>query len=326
MLDFPVNIYVASLLGSGLSAALSLPLWRRWCLRHGLMDEPGGRKRHSHPVPLAGGLAVFSGLIMPVCLSWLGIQCGWLDPASLDKIRYGFGQRAGQLLALFTGAAAMLLLGWLDDKYELKPAVKFAGQCLVAAGVALAGIRITLFVDHLWFSYLVTILWIVTVVNAFNFLDNMNGLCAGVGAIAAGWFAFGAIVQGHYLVAALALSVAGSLLGFLPGNYPRATTFLGDSGSHLAGFLLAALAILPHFYSDAASNPWAVLTPLLVLALPLADLLWVVLFRTSQRLPFYQGDTNHFSHLLVRRGLSPALAVALLWLLSLAAGAVSLLL
>jgi UDP-GlcNAc:undecaprenyl-phosphate GlcNAc-1-phosphate transferase len=154
----------------------------------------------------------------------------------------------------------------------------------------------------------------------------MNGLCAGLGTIASGWIAFHAAREGQYLVASMAFLVLGSLLGFLPYNYPRASVFLGDAGSHLVGYLMSVLAILPHFYSprQAEPSPWAVLCPLLILAVPLADLVSVVWIRTRLGRPFWVGDTNHFSHRLTRAGLGRPQAVALLWALALGAGALTL--
>src|SRR5205814_7782210 len=117
------------------------------------------------------------------------------------QITYGFERRGGQLAVLFLAGQAMLLLGMLDDRWELRPLRKFAGQLLIALIVALAGIRITLFVPSLIFSYAITILWILTIVNAFNFMDNMNGLCGGLSAIASFLFALSAAWRGEYLVA-----------------------------------------------------------------------------------------------------------------------------
>ena len=168
-----------------------------------------------------------------------------------------------------------------------------------------------------------TALWILTVVNAFNFMDNMNGLCAGLGAIGAVWFGCIAAQAGQYLVATMAFLIAGALLGFLPYNFPKATAFLGDSGSHLVGYLLAVLGILPHFYTPKHQRALAVLTPLLILAVPLADQAWVVLLRWRMGKPFYLGDTNHASHRLVRRGLSAAQSVLVIWLLAAALGALA---
>jgi UDP-GlcNAc:undecaprenyl-phosphate GlcNAc-1-phosphate transferase len=141
-----------------------------------------------------------------------------------------------------------------------------------------------------------------------------------VGAIGAFCFAVKAAVAGQYLVASLALLVAAALVGFLPYNFPRASAFLGDAGSHLVGFLLAVLAILPDYYSPAHPVRVAVLTPLLVLAVPLGDMVWVTGLRLRLGKPVYVGDTNHLSHRLVRRGLSKSTAVLVIWLLAAVAG------
>ena len=208
----------------------------------------------------------------------------------------------------------MVWVGWLDDERGLRPRAKFPGQLVVAALVPASGVRIQLFVPSIIFSYAITILWILTIINALNFMDNMNGLCAGLGAIGACHFAILAAEDGQYLVALIAFLTFGALLGFLPYNFPRARAFLGDAGSHLVGYLLAVLAILPHFYTVSHPRRWAVLLPLLVLALPLADLVWVVLLRWRIGQPFYQGDTNHLSHRLVRLGLTRTQAVVVIWI------------
>jgi UDP-GlcNAc:undecaprenyl-phosphate GlcNAc-1-phosphate transferase len=217
----------------------------------------------------------------------------------------------------------MVALGWLDDRHELKPGPKFAGQLLIALLVAASGIRITLFVDHPVVSYALTILWILTVTNACNFMDNMNGLCTGLGFIGAWCFAWNGALQGQFLVAAMGFLACGALLGFFPFNFPRASTFLGDAGSHLVGYTLALLAILPNFYSPQTPTPLAVLKPLLILGVILGDLIWVMVLRWRIGQPFYVGDTNHLSHRLVRLGLTPPRAVLLILLLASACGALS---
>lgn len=301
------------------------------------MDDPGHRKIHAQAVPLAGGLAVATALVVPTILStlflwWRGPNA-WLHSILLDGtadpvflLKYGLGRRAVELGGILAGALGMLALGWLDDQRELRPGPKFIGQFLIALLVAASGARITLFVHNVVFHYAITILWILTVINAFNFMDNMNGLCAGLGAIGAWYFASIAAAAGQYLVALIAFLCFGALLGFLPYNFPRASAFLGDAGSHLVGYLLAVLAILPHFYTTRHPRRWAVLIPLLVLAVPLVDLVWVVLLRWRKGQPFYVGDTNHLSHRLVRSGLSRAAAVMVIWALAAVAGALGYLL
>ena len=314
MVSFPFNVYLAALLSAGTTTFATLPLWRKWCVRTGLVDDPGHRKIHEAPIPLAGGLAVLTGLLLPLAVAVVFLQMSGHQFSNADALAYGFSRRALQILAILFGAVATTFLGWLDDKHELRALPKFAGQLLIAALLCTAGVRITLFVPNLLFSYAVTMLWLVTVINAFNFMDNMNGLCAGLGAIGAWHFGVIAAADGQYLVALIALLACGALLGFLPHNFPKARAFLGDAGSHLTGYLLAVLAILPHFYTAHRPRPLAVLTPLLVLAVPLLDLVWVVFLRWRMGLPFYVGDTNHLSHRLVRAGCSPTSAVLLIWL------------
>jgi UDP-GlcNAc:undecaprenyl-phosphate GlcNAc-1-phosphate transferase len=341
---FPFNVYLAAILSACLTTLATLPLWRNWCVRTGLVDDPGQRKIHEQPIPLAGGLAVMTGLLAPMALASLFLW--WQGTGSAQSIasaqssgshlirgttalnanpafllRYGLSRRGPELAGILAGALGMLLVGWWDDKHELRPKAKFAGQLLIAALVAASGARITLFVHNHVFHYAITILWILTVINAFNFMDNMNGLCAGLGATGAWYFAIIAAADGQYLVALIAFLTFGALLGFLPYNFPRARAFLGDAGSHLIGYLLAVLAILPHFYTPRHPRKWAVLIPLLVLAVPLLDMAWVVVLRWRRGQPFYIGDTNHLSHRLVRLGLTQTQAVLVIWLAAAAVGA-----
>jgi UDP-GlcNAc:undecaprenyl-phosphate/decaprenyl-phosphate GlcNAc-1-phosphate transferase len=315
--NFPLNVYVPAFFGACLVSLLSLPVWRWICRRIGLVDNPGRRKIHETPIPLAGGFSVLTGMVAPLIAGAAMVHWDFRHLGLTGSLlAHGLGVRSIELAAIVVGAFGIVVLGCLDDRFELRAAFKFAGQLFVAALVAAANVRITLFVHNQVFSYAVTILWIITVINAFNFMDNMNGLCAGLGALSAIFFALIAAVSGQYLVALLGLVVSGSLLGFLPYNFPRASAFLGDTGSHLIGYLLAVMAILPHFYSRQFPHPAAVLLPLLVLAVPLGDLVWVVLLRWRLGQPFYVGDNNHLSHRLVKRGWSRTDAVLLIWLAS----------
>jgi UDP-GlcNAc:undecaprenyl-phosphate GlcNAc-1-phosphate transferase len=330
---FPFDVYLYSFLSGFLVSACTIPLWKRFCVQVNLVDDPGQRKIHSSTIPLAGGLAVMSGFIVPLLLGAIWAFSSASTPiltgiqgTTEELIAYGFHRRGLRLLAIFGGAVGMLFLGLLDDRMELRPKLKFFGQLFIALIVAASGIRITLFVHNALFSYAVTVLWILTITNAFNFMDNMNGLCSGVGAIAVWCCAWSAALKGQYLVALLGFQICGALLGFLPFNFPKASTFLGDSGSHLVGFLISILAILPSFYSRERPHVLAVLSPLLILFVPLLDLCWVVLLRWQRGQPFYIGDTNHLSHRLVRRGFSRSSAVLLIWFISAGAGSTALLL
>lgn len=326
-------LYLAAFCSALLTAWLTLPLWKIFCARAGIVDDPGHRKIHDQAVPLAGGLTVMTALALPTILAivalWLrhefALKIPPLTSETTPLLTYGFHKRSLELAAIFAGAVAMLLVGLWDDKSELHAGPKFLCQFAVAALVAASGARITLFVPNVLFSFAITILWILTVTNAFNFMDNMNGLCGGLGAIGAFYFGLSAANAPvpQYLVALIAFLVCGALVGFLPHNFPRAKSFLGDSGSHLVGYLLAVLAILPHFYTSANPKVFAVLTPLLVLAVPLGDLVWVVILRWRSGKPFYEGDNNHLSHRLVQHGMSRTRAVLMIWLLAAFIGALA---
>jgi UDP-GlcNAc:undecaprenyl-phosphate GlcNAc-1-phosphate transferase len=322
-MNFPINVYLAAFFGGLITTLVTLPFWRRWCLRTGLVDDPGHRKIHHTPIPLAGGLAVLTGILVPLVGAFIASMLR-AQFQGVDELTYGLEQRVFQLGAIVFGAVTVVVLGWLDDKHELKPLPKFAGQLFVASLIAAAGIRITLFVPSPAFSFAMTVLWLVTVMNAFNFMDNMNGLCSGLGAIGAGYFAAISAMHGHYLVAGLAFLTCGALIGFLPYNFPSARAFLGDAGSHLTGYLLGVMAILPHFHTPENPRRWAVLTPLLVLAVPLLDLARVVIVRWRMGKPFYVGDTNHISHRLVQAGFSKTKAVVILWICAVLIGATAL--
>jgi UDP-GlcNAc:undecaprenyl-phosphate/decaprenyl-phosphate GlcNAc-1-phosphate transferase len=270
-----------------------------------------------------------TGFFLPVLVG-TGVIVAWRhgDVQTLvrDLFEYGLSQRALQLMAVLGGGFGMVLLGWWDDKHELRPLSKFSGQILIALLVAWSGIRITVFIPSGLVAYALTVLWILAVTNALNFLDNMNGLCTGLGFVAAWSCAWAGAIQGQYLVATLAFLICGALLGFLPFNFPNAKAFLGDAGSHLVGFLVAVLAILPNFYSAETPHRFAVLSPLLILAVPIYDLVSVVIIRWRNGQPFYIGDTNHISHRLARRGLSRSRAVLTILLVQALLAAVALIL
>lgn len=309
-------IYLIAFVVPAVMTAISVPIWKRWCEKVGVIDEPGHRKIHSEPIALAGGLSVMSGLILTLIFAYFIILSGFPEPSIREQFLYGFGKRFDQLIAICGGALAILVLGWFDDKHELKPAIKFLGQIVIATATALSGVRITLFIESQIISYIITILWILTIVNAMNFLDNMNGLCGGLCVIGCATFGIIAGIRDQYLVSSFCWLTAGAFIGFLPFNYPKAKVFLGDAGSHLAGYLLAVIAILPHFYSKKHPVEWAVITPLIVLGVQLFDITQVVIRRLVNKKPIYIGDTNHISHLLVKKGMEKARAVGLIWIAS----------
>lgn len=269
-----------------------------------VLDQPLGYKAHEAPTPLLGGIAVAIAATV----------------AALACLPTGPQVDIAAIAALAVGGVVILVAGLVDDINGLRPSQKFAWQvgATVAAGVVLAilGVRVDLFLSGaaVPLAWVVTIVWIVAITNAVNFLDNMNGLCAGLGAIGGVALAGVNLQFGDDTVAVLSAALAGACLGFVPYNYPQARIFLGDTGSMFIGFSLAALSIMGVYTRGAQIPAVAVFVPLLVLAIPLIDLTLVVIIRIWAGHPISQGDRRHISHRLVRRGLPPSRAVAVLWL------------
>ncbi|MEX2672157.1 MAG: MraY family glycosyltransferase [Phycisphaeraceae bacterium] len=309
--------------------ALSCPLTavvRRLGGRLGQLDQPGDRKIHDRPIPATGGIAIFWALAAPLALAILAVwvvPVAWWEallPAAVEHLE-GARSQTPLAIALLLAAAALHVTGLIDDRINLGPLLKLGVQLTAAAGLAIFfDIRLLELLGPVA-SVTITVLWIVALTNAFNFLDNMDGLSAGVAAVAAAIFLTAALLGGQWFVAAVLALLLGALLGFLVFNFPPATIFMGDGGSLVVGFVMAIMSVRITYYDPAIGiGWWAVLTPMLVLAIPLYDLLSVTLIRISQGKSPLVGDTQHFSHRLVRKGLSRRAAVIVIWACTAATG------
>lgn len=303
------------------------PLAARLARARGFVDAPGGRKAHATPVPLGGGLAVLAALCATIALS-AGAALRWpetpfLPDAAVRALREGIALKWTDLAALLGAGLFLSLVGLRDDRRALGPLPKLAAQSAAAAFLFLtlgpAEFRVTLFTPEpiAWLAF--TILWVVAVTNAFNFIDNMDGLCALSGTLASLFLAVLGLETGQWLLAALFAALGGSLLGFLPMSLPPARIFLGDAGSLPVGFLIAAGTVLFTFY-EAERSPWVLAAPALVLAVPLFDMATVLWIRLRERRPLMVGDRSHFSHRLLALGLTERQVLAVVGALSLALG------
>jgi len=309
-------------------ALLLTPACKRLSFQWNYVDQPDQeRKIHTEAMPLLGGLAIFGAFAGNVLFNYLFIlplgsrvDLPFIDMPDVKMYLDGAFSVWPKLLVILLGGGLMVGLGMYDDRYELKAPTKLIAQIVIALFVALAGIRVTVFIPSKLASYVLTVLWIVTITNAMNFLDNMDGLCTGIGLVCAGLFGFIAGIQHQYFVCLIALALAGALLGFLPHNFKPATIFLGDAGSHFVGYMLAVLPICVTFYRHGTPTLLPVLIPPLVLAVPLFDLVMVMWIRIRHGQPVYLGDVNHISHRLVRLGLPQSWAVTLIYLITLTLG------
>lgn len=304
-------------------SAVSTVAVRRWSARHGFVDRPGGHKAHTGPVALGGGVAVTGAVVIPVLAGVLaarilhGTDTAWL-PAWLVEHLGGIVAKTHVALGVVAAASVLCSLGLVDDRRPLGPGVKLLVEIAVAFCLVV-GFDLRL-LSHLGWasSTALSVLWIVTLINSLNFLDNMDGLAGGVALIAAGVFGAMALTAGQVFVPTLCWLLVGALAGFLPYNLPPATIYLGDAGSLVIGLLLAVLTILTTF-ADASQGqqPVGVIAPLVVMAVPLYDTASVVFLRWRLRQPIWKGDRRHFSHRLVRSGMSRRKAVAVIWMATL---------
>lgn len=322
------------------SLALSLPL--SWLLvalgrRFGHIDQPGaeGHKVHARAVPNIGGIAVFAGVVVPLAAA---LAAAWLTPASgwgswlaaLTEHLPGLRRQTPLALAVLAALAVLHVLGLIDDRRRLGATTKLLVQLVVAAALVIFfDMRALKLLDAygpagVAGSVIVSVLWIVAITNAMNMLDNMDGLSAGVGAIIAGLYLAATLIGEQWFVAALAALLLGALLGFLVFNFPSARIFMGDGGSLVLGLLLAVISIrTTYFQGGDPVRPGAwygLLMPLMVMAVPLYDMVSVILIRLSQGRSPFMADRSHFSHRLVRTGLPAHLAVLIIWLCTLATG------
>ena len=312
---------VLALAVPALLAMVLTHLVRAVSLRIGFVDRPGGHKGHAAPVALGGGVAIFWATVVPVLGAALVARVvdhqhppSWI-PAMLVEHLPGVASKLPGLLAVVCGGLVLHVLGLIDDVKPLGPLVKLVVQFVVAAVVVgLFGIRAAEALGPT-LSVALTVVWVVLIINAFNFLDNIDGLSAGVGAIAAVIFAAAAFRGGQLFVPSFALVLAGALVGFLVHNFPPARVFMGDAGSMVIGYFLAVLTVMTTYYDPAArGSPAGVLMPLVVLAVPLYDVVSVCVYRLRAGVSPFRGDRRHFSHRLVARGMTTRAAVLTIYL------------
>jgi UDP-GlcNAc:undecaprenyl-phosphate GlcNAc-1-phosphate transferase len=272
--------YSAAFLLSFIFALYWTPLMRRAALQLGIVDRPDGRlKTHPDAVPYLGGIAVFMAFLLTV-------------GAFTD-----FGQ---ETLGLLLSGSIALMVGLIDDFGALSPLQKLLGQALAATVLIRSGVDIKLEFLPVWIAIPLTVLWILAVTNALNVIDILDGLAAGVAAIAALSIAIANFMAGRHAVALLSVVLAGAVLGFLRHNFHPAKIYLGDSGSLFIGFMLAALSMNAGY---TRANLLAVVSPVLILGIPLFDLMLVIWIRWRNGIPVMKGSPDHFA-LRLRRLLS----------------------
>lgn len=291
---------------SFLLSLLLTPLIRKLALRCKIVDYPNERKIHLHPTPLLGGVVIYIAFTVAVLFNF---------HFSLP------------LKGIMLGASFIMLMGLIDDIRSIPASVRLAVQVLTALVLIRYGVMVTFLPNVLWGKIgeiIITILWVVGITNALNFLDGMDGLASGLVVIAAGIFFVIAIQTEQLYLGYLTIALAGATLGFIPYNFYPARIFLGDSGSSFLGFSLASLAMMGGW---AENNPMVALSvPLLVLGVPIFDMIYITAARIKQRKVTnfrswieYVGK-DHLHHRLFNLGFGQRQVVFFIYMLSLCLG------
>lgn len=289
------------------------PICRDVFRSYGVVDRPDiTRKIHRYPIPRVGGLAIAVSYLLAYIL---------VRPEEGSPL----AQQVSLVWRLLPGAALAFAVGLLDDLFNLRPWVKLVGQIAAAGLACAAGVRILSIggaPTDAWWNVPLTILWLLACMNAFNLVDGLDGLAAGVGLFATLTVFAAAMMQHNMVLAVATFPLAGALLAFLCYNFTPATIFLGDSGSLLIGFLLGCYAAI---WTNKSATLLGMTAPLMALSIPLLDVALAVVRRFLRRQPIFAADRGHIHHRLLDRGFTPRRVVLVLYGLCGLAAAFSLL-
>lgn len=285
--------------------ALSLiftPIVRLAALKYGLVSHPRSDRWHSRPTAVFGGVAIYLAAVIPALL---------------------FVPWSRGLAGLLSGATFLFIVGLIDDKLRLTPYLKLFTQIIAGSIAVFSGAVLGLPLDNILLAPL-TLLWIVGITNSFNLLDNIDGLAAGIAIVSALMLFFSSLIFSYNPLGVFALILAGAALGFLVYNFHPAKIFMGDCGSMFLGYTLAVVSVsgTPRHLSSLLIT---LLAPVLILSVPIFDTIFVVFGRLLQKRGVFQGGSDHTSHRLVTLGLSQRKTVVLLYILSIAFGAIAIL-
>lgn len=279
--------------------------------RLGAVDRPDGkRKIHTNPTPRLGGIAIYAGILT-------GILSGIVMLIAAKQSIY---VEMSSLLGIFVGASFIVLLGVADDFFSLRPLEKYLGQIASAFIAIIFGYSIS-FINLPYFGMVslgfwsipITLFWITAMINIINFIDGLDGLAAGVSAIAGASFLIHLVIKGNFTLSLIVASLIGASLGFLRYNFYPARIFMGDSGSMLLGYLFGVISINGVLKSVSALS---LLVPIVVMGVPIVDTFLAIVRRASAGRPITEADSKHIHHRLMHKGLGHKGAVIVIYIWS----------
>ncbi|MCM8771915.1 MAG: undecaprenyl/decaprenyl-phosphate alpha-N-acetylglucosaminyl 1-phosphate transferase [Candidatus Omnitrophica bacterium] len=313
-------LYFLFFIASFIFSLLLTNLFKKFAQKVGIIDFPSERKIHKTPTPLLGGLGIFFSFFLLITFGIIFVNHGFV-PNFVRTYIDGIYSVLPKLLILLLGGILTVIFGIIDDIYQLKPFQKLLLQIITATVVFISGIRITFFIPNIFFSYVITIFWIIFMMNCFNLLDNMDGLSAGVGFITGFILFVFAFEMGQLFIGTILSVFLGSLLGFLIYNFPPAKIFMGECGSSFIGYFLGVVSILLTYYKyEEGQNFLPIFIPLIVFSVPFFDTISVIWIRKKRGYSIFKADKNHLSHRLVNLGMTHKQAVLFIYLLTLATG------
>lgn len=279
------------------------PYIKKLAFMIGAIDKPDNRKVHKRIMPRLGGLAIYIAFMIAAVMS-------------LELTR--------DIIGILLGGTVIVGVGVLDDKYQLPAKVKLLGQIAAACVLVLFGIKIEwvnnpfggyLYTD--WLAVPLTVFWVISFTNVVNLIDGLDGLAAGVSAIASVTVILVAVQMGYYHIAVMTAALAGGIIGFLRYNFNPATIFMGDTGSMFIGYMLAAISVYGAVKTAATV---ALIVPFIALGLPIMDTAFAIMRRYSNGRPIFQPDKGHFHHRLLAMGMSQKKAVLVMYCITAALG------
>lgn len=325
-MNWPV-IYITLFITTFLISFLLTPLMIPLAFMAGILDEPGERKIHKKVMPRLGGVAMLCAFILPLLAAAFFIfltQKGFIEKDVLPDVALlhlaGMISVLPRLFYFLSGGLAIFIIGILDDKRNLAPWKKLLSETAVIASVVTGGLKFSIFPDIPLLSAFLTIIWILAITNAFNLLDNLDGLSAGVALISSLIFLSVALANRQYFVATLLVIFSGSITGFLPYNFYPARIFMGDGGSLFIGYVMGGLTVLGTFYREGQPTLLALIMPVIILAVPLYDTGSVLFIRMREKRSIWKGDTSHFSHRLIALGMSERMTCLFIYLVTFSLG------
>lgn len=304
------NIYILAIISVIISAVLT-PFVKKFAIKFNIMDIPDDNRRiHNKPIPLLGGLAIYFSFVITLI--------------------FNKGNLTNSEVGLILGSTIIVIGGFIDDKYDIRPWCKLLFQTLSAFVLIYFGVKITVVTNpfssiyqfvNVGYMYIpLTVIWVVGITNAMNLIDGLDGLAAGVSLICSITLFIISILNGRNEAAMLTIILCGSIAGFLPYNFNPAVIFMGDTGSQLLGFMLASISIEGAIKSAAA---FSIAVPILALGIPIYDTLFAVIRRKINGKPIMEADRGHLHHRLLDMGLTQKQVVIIMYMISAILGSFS---